>query len=204
MNIAYGKISAFAIMIAAFTATTLSTENVEFAAKGLSTISLITNPAEVQLKLDNHTLFGGQYTPTPIEIQLKRGRHVLKISRAGYESQFINLSITSDGPLRMESITLGKNSDYNTAPANFTFSGIDAKISANIDQGFINQKMPFSTNELEADRTHSVDFTVASPTESQSYSCNFKISKNFDQITTVHLTKIKGLLAAKDCTPRGS
>jgi hypothetical protein len=174
-------------------------KKMHFSAKGEAILFLKTIPEGVQLKLDNRALFDGQYTSTPLEISINRGRHVLKIVRMGYESQIIKLEVVTGEPIRMENVVLGESKSFTKASAKIRSSGINESVTADIDRGFINEAVPFIADNLEAEQVHTIIFTIGDGSEKRVHSCTFQISPDLTVPLELNLTLKKSGFEVAGC-----
>jgi hypothetical protein len=170
-------------------------------AKSGSVVTVKTTPASVMLKLDGADLFDGHFKETPVEIPMKRGRHMLKIVRAGFASQIINIEVTSERPIRLENLALGIDPSYRSTPVRITGSLGNQKLRGSIDNGFAEEIIPFIAHDLEVSQLHTLRIFDENSNNRLVHHCLFRFGKENDETAEIRLSYNQQHLSTTNCSP---
>ncbi len=170
-------------------------------AQSLPVLTLNTTPDRVRLTLNGTKLFDGKFVLTPFELPIKRGNHTLKISRPGFETQIVNLHVIDNEPIRLENVFLGKSQDFKPAQVRFTMPGIVHDVIANVDFGYIEERMPFIADDLERGTTHTVIFDIDTKPDKMLLTCEFTIPVQQTTPVILELKQNKNGYKIAGCQP---
>jgi hypothetical protein len=135
------------------------------------TIQLESQPKTIRLSVDNERYGGGAYIDTPIKLQLKAGRHRMKIARDGFVSHIVSIEGQSGDFFRMDNVVLARSPS--TPMANVQVVADDDQAHFDIDDGLVRGVTPSDATEKTADQVHQLTLYPQWPNKDQRQRCRF-------------------------------
>ena len=150
----------------------LSVSRFKFAARSVPmSIQLVTKPSTIRLSLDSERYANGGYLDTPIKLQLKAGRHQMKIARDGFVAHIVTIEGLSGDSFHMEDVVLARNPA--TPMATVQVVSDDATANFDIDDGLVQAETPFTAFDITADQIHQLTIYPKWPNKDMRQRCRF-------------------------------
>lgn len=133
-------------------------------------VSFRVSPSNVQITVDGVKLENGDYIKTPTVLNLKPGKHVVKVSRSGYQTTSWKFNISPGEKTKKLDLALKR-----TAPVSPVKISISGAKSAYIDinDGLFTGNAPVKIGSLVYGKLHIMKIIPNHPSAQGAFSCSF-------------------------------
>ena len=172
----------------------------QLAARAPVTIKLQTEPVHVKLVLDGRKMFNGRHSRTPLTLQVKPGRHTLKIKRKGFVSHVVTVDAGPGDNINMTDVVLEKSGKAKLMEVRVETQDEDIGY-LDLDNGLTSGKGTLSAKNVQAGIEHTLRIFPKWPDESHRIDCVFrpKYTEQSDEPYVIRINRVKKRLRPKGC-----